>query len=111
MVTEPLCVSTPPASYARMAMVRLEPDGMVMVPDARPPAMGMLNVSAVGMSAPVTSATKVRSEEHTTALQTRSDLACRPLLLSIGSLDRQDPSPSVETRAAASHRRLVQSTR
>src|SRR6266446_867369 len=33
-----------------MAMVRLEPAGMAIVPDATPPATGILKINAVGMS-------------------------------------------------------------
>src|SRR5438094_4699626 len=58
-VTDPWCVSTPPASKARIVMVRLEPDGMVTGPEATRSTTGMLNTSGVGMSAPVTSTTTV----------------------------------------------------
>src|SRR3989441_1583610 len=91
-----------------MAMVRLEPAGRAIVPDATPPATGILKIKAVGMSAAVTSATKVataaadksalsrsrasggrrppsvgslkRSEEHTSELQSLAYLVCRLLL-------------------------------
>src|SRR6266516_1062769 len=58
-VTDPLCVSTPPASKARSVIVRFEPAGTVMLPAALPLTMGMLNTSIAGMYGAVTSATMV----------------------------------------------------
>ena len=58
-VAVPLWVSTAPASYARIVIVRLEPAGMVMVPLATPLATTMLNTSGVVMSDAVTSTTTV----------------------------------------------------
>src|SRR5437762_852209 len=92
-----------------MAMVRLEPAGRAIVPDATPLATGILKIKAVGMSGAVTSATKVA-----TAVPDRSALskslasARRPL--SVGSLT-QDASPSVDTRPSPSQSRLVPITR
>src|SRR6266849_4373011 len=62
IVIEPLWVSTPAASNARMVTVRLEPAGTVMVPRATPLTTGMLNTSAFGMSGAVTSTTTVATD-------------------------------------------------
>src|SRR2546425_13077100 len=55
-----------------MAILRLEPAGMAIVPDATPPAIGILKIKAVGMSAAVTSATKVATAEADTSALTMS---------------------------------------
>src|SRR6266849_9910191 len=62
IVIEPLWVSTPAASNARMLTVRFEPAGTVTVPRATPLTTGMLNTSAVGMSGAVTSTTTVATD-------------------------------------------------
>ena len=55
----PVCVSTPPASYARRAMARLEPAETRIVPAATPLTAEMLNTSGVGISDAETSTTTV----------------------------------------------------
>src|SRR5439155_644828 len=55
-----------------MAMVRLEPAGRAIVPDATPAAMGMLNTRGVGMSGAVTSATKVATADADKSALSRS---------------------------------------
>src|SRR5213592_222428 len=56
-VIEPACVCTPLASKARIAIVRFEPAGTVMVPDATPLVTGMLKTRVVGISGALTSTT------------------------------------------------------
>src|SRR3989442_1655570 len=93
-----------------MAMVRLEPAGRAIVPDATPPATGILKIKAVGMSAAVTSATKVATPEADKSALSRSRASAGRRPPSVGSL-KQDASPSVDTRASPSQSRLVRSTR
>ena len=58
-ITDLRCVSTPPASKACIVIVRPEPAGRVIVPDATPLAMEMLNTRSVVMSGAVTSSTRL----------------------------------------------------
>ena len=65
-VAAPLWVSTPPASNARIVILRAVPAGIVMVPLATPSATTMLNTSGVEMSGAVTSTTTVATAVPTT---------------------------------------------
>src|SRR5260370_25745691 len=93
-----------------MALLRLDPAGRTIVPDATPPATGILKINAVGMSGAVTSATRVATAAPDRSALSRSLASAGWRGPSVGSLWRHD-SPSVDTRAAASHRRRVRSTR
>ena len=70
-VTDPACVSIPPASKARIVMVRWEPAGNVMAPAATPSVTGRLNTSGVGISGAATFTTTVATAvPETSALMT-----------------------------------------
>ena len=91
-------------------MVRLEPAGSAIAPDATPPATEILKINAVGMSGAVTSATRVATAEADKSALSKSRASGGRRPPSVGSLE-QDASPSVDTRASANQSRLVWSTR
>src|SRR2546425_13157777 len=100
-VTAPLCVSTPPASYARMVMVRSEPAGSVMMPSATRSVTEILKTSLAAMSGAVTSTTTVA-----TVVPERSALTSRVVSAGrdrdpVGSLGKQEPSANRDAIAAA----------
>src|SRR2546422_1396732 len=62
----------PPASKARMTIVRSEPAGMVSVPEATPAATGTLKTTVVGRSGAEMSTTTVATDvPETSALMRR----------------------------------------
>src|SRR5436309_1482566 len=71
-VVEPLWVRTPPASYACIVMVRLDPVGTVIVPEATWLVTGMLNTSGTVRSGAATSSTTVATAVEERSARTRS---------------------------------------
>jgi hypothetical protein len=89
----------PPASKARILMVRFEPAGSAMVPDATPLTTGMLNTNGVSMSDAVTSTTTVTAAvADTLAVTTR---VARPPGGPVPSLAEHEASTIRDVRAAA----------
>src|SRR2546422_11768304 len=110
-VTAPLCVSTPPASYARMVMVRSEPAGSVMMPSATRSVTEILKTILAAMSGAVTSTTTVA-----TVVPERSALTSRVVSAGrdrdpVGSLGKQEPSANRDAIAAATRTGTVPGTR
>src|SRR5881394_828772 len=58
-VVLPRCVSTELTSYAWIVIVRFDPAGIVIVPDATPLSTGILKTKGVVMSGAVTSTTTI----------------------------------------------------
>ncbi len=104
-VVDPRCVSTPPASNACIVMVRFEPAGSVIVPDATPLAMGILNTSSVVMSGAVTSTTRLATVAADTSARTSS--VTRSSGGSVRSRGTHAPTASRASRAAGSEARPV----
>src|SRR5438093_4921346 len=107
-VTDPLYVSTPPASKARMVTVRVAPAGTLMVPDATRPTTGMLNTSLVGMSGAATSTTTIAAAVADRSGRTNK-LASTPAE-PVGSPGRHAPSATPVTSAVATRMRRVRRT-
>ena len=104
-VTDPRCVSTPPASKACIVILRPEPAGSVIVPEATPLAMGILNTSNEVMSGAVTSTTRLATAAaDTSALTTR---VARSAGGSVRSCGMHAPSASNAAKVAGKKVRPV----
>src|SRR5258705_4575743 len=105
-VTDPVCVSTPPASYAWRVMVRLEPARTLMGPAATPLTVGMLNTNGVGMSDAVTSTTTTATVVPVSSALMNSCAWTSPPSTPAGSCDRHELHARSDSSVAVMSRRI-----